>query len=487
MQRNNQFQQFQLSTEILDALDILKYITPTPVQLKVIPFALEFRDIIAKSKTGSGKTAAFAIPICESVKWEYNEPQVLVLEPTRELTVQVKQEIFHIGLKKRLKVPDLFGGFPIDKQLQTLRQKAHIVVGTPGRVMDHIKRGSLKLERIKTVVIDEADLMFDMGFAEEVEQILQHLRSSYNVMLFSATIDEKIQTIASKYMKNPVEINDIQDNTEMDAKDKESGKIIQKIYKVELEDKYDVFLQVMMKENPANAMIFCGTKEMVNVLCRKMQKDKIRCGMIHGDMEQKDRIRTIDMFREGRIRFLIATDVIARGIDFEKLSHVFNYDFPTGRETYVHRIGRTGRNGETGTAVSLVTPGDERMMGMVEEFLKETLPVYEMEAVQVDEKKLFWKTQQEQPDLKPRKGAGFVKEIMKISIGGGRKGKIRTTDIVGTISNIEGITSEDIGSIDVRESISYVLILNGKGNLVLEALQTKPLKGKVRKVRKNRM
>lgn len=475
----NQFGIYPLSAEVLDALHILHYSEPTPIQTKVIPLALEAKNLIAQSKTGSGKTAAFAIPICEIVKWEYNEPQVLVLEPTRELTVQVKDEIYHIGRKKRLKVPDLFGGFPIDKQIQTLRQKSHIIVGTPGRVLDHIRRESLKLQRIQTVVIDEADLMFDMGFREDVESILQQIPNKYTMMLFSATIGDEIQSLVSTYMPDAVSVV-IEDSQETE----EQVDITQKTYQVPGEEKYRVFKNVFIQENPKNAMIFCGTKEMVNVLCRKMQKDHIKCGMIHGDIEQQDRIRTIESFREGRIRYLIATDVIARGIDFENLSYVINYDFPTGKETYVHRIGRTGRNGAKGTAISFITPEDIRMKEQVELYVGYTLPVYEEEPLRKQAEEDFWKRQKEKPVLKPKKGAGFAAEIMKLSIGGGKKSKIRTTDIVGAISNIDGITPQDIGAIDVRDSLSYVEILNGKGSIVLEALQTRPLKGKIRKVRK---
>lgn len=476
----NFFENYDLSSEIIDALNVLKYYEPTEIQKQVIPLALESKDIIGKSKTGSGKTAAFAIPLCERVIWDYNEPQILVLEPTRELTVQVKEEIYQIGRKKRIKVADLFGGFPIDKQIQTLKQKNHMVVGTPGRVHDHIRRGSLKLDRIKTVVIDEADLMLDMGFADDVELILGEISGEYQMMLFSATIGENVQELVDKYLNNPTEIS-----IEEESDQQENGEIIQKCYRVSAENKYRDFLDILKSENPDHAMIFCGTKEMVNVLCRKLGRDKIKCGMIHGDIDQQDRIRTIDRFREGRIRFLIATNVIARGIDFDDLSHVFNYDFPTGKETYIHRIGRTGRNGASGTAVSLFTSEDENMKKQIEEFVGYNLPEYNLPTITAEEEKSFWKKQEHTPKIKKKKGSGFSKEIMKLAIGGGKKSKIRTGDLVGAISNIDGITSDDIGVIDVRASLSYVEIMNGKGEMVLEALQTKPIKGKVRKVRKS--
>ncbi len=477
----NQFEKYHLSEEIMDALNVLGYHVPTPVQEQVLPYALESKDILAKSWTGSGKTAAFAIPICEKVIWDYNIPQALVLEPTRELTVQVKEEMVQIGRKKRIKVADLIGGFPIDKQIRTIKQKTHVVIGTPGRVLDHIRRETLELSMVNTIVIDEADLMLDMGFIDEVKSILDQVSGKPQILLFSATMSDSILELARQYQQDAVSVI-LHAPEEMNAE----TFIEEKLYEVGLEEKYEMFRKVLIKENPEHAMIFCGTKEMVNVLCRKLGKDGIKCGMIHGDIDQGDRLRTIQSFRDGRIRYLIATDVIARGIDFEKLSHVFNYDFPTGRETYVHRIGRTGRNGAKGTAVSFVTPDDERMRQMVETFVSYKIPVEEFHELSQAEFIQFQNTQKEKPKARPKKGAGFDKEIMKLSIGGGKKSKIRSGDLVGAISNIDGVQADDIGVIDVRDSLSYVEILNGKGNLVLQALQERPIKGKLRKVKGGR-
>lgn len=471
------FSTYGLSREIIDALHILGYDSPTKIQEQVIPAVLSGRDVVGSSQTGSGKTAAFGIPLCELTDWNENKPQALVLEPTRELTVQVKEELYHIGRKKRLKVPDVFGGFPIDKQIQTLKQKSHIVVGTPGRIMDHVRRESLDLSRIRRVVIDEADLMLDMGFMEEVREILSYIPKNRVMMLFSATMGEEIQQLIESYLRDPVVIC-ITESMEARAD------IRQELYETTNEEKYDLFLQLLERENPESAMIFCGTREMVNVLCRKLRKDGVKCGMIHGEIQQQDRIRTIEGFREGRFPYLIATDVVARGIDFDHLPYVFNYDFPTGRETYVHRIGRTGRNGESGTAISLFTRADVRMKQMIQELVKYELPVKTFAPSERNE--AFWKRQSEKPVLKKKKGAGFQRTIMRLSIGGGKKSKMRAVDIVGTICSIPTMTPEDIGAIDVRDSLTYVEILNGKGKLVLSALQEKPIKGKIRKVRETR-
>lgn len=471
------FSPYQLSSEILESLHILGYDTPTKIQKQVIPAAMAGRDVVGSSQTGSGKTAAFGIPLCELADWNENKPQALVLEPTRELTVQVKEELYHIGRKKRLKVPDVFGGFPIDKQIQTLKQKSHIVVGTPGRIMDHVRRESLDLSQIRRVVIDEADLMLDMGFLEEVREILRHIPQNRVMMLFSATMGEEIQQLIETFLHDPVVIS-ITESVDTRAD------IRQELYETTNEEKYVLFLRLLEWEDPESAMIFCGTREMVNVLCRKLRKDGVKCGMIHGEIDQQDRIRTVEGFRQGRFRYLIATDVVARGIDFDRLSHVFNYDFPTGRETYVHRIGRTGRNGEPGTAISLFTSSDFRMKHMIEELTGYELPVRIYGEHHRNDS--FWKHQSEKPILKKKKGAGFQRTITRLSIGGGRKSKMRAVDIVGTICSIPGMTPEDIGAIDVRDSLTYVEILNGKGKSVLTALQEKTIKGKLRKVRETR-
>lgn len=475
----NRFYRYPLSEEIVEALTLLGYTEPTKIQEEVIPPALAGKNIVAKSGTGTGKTAAFAIPVCERVRWEENSPQALVLEPTRELAVQVRDEIFYIGRKKRLKVPAVFGGFPIDKQIQTLRQKSHIVVGTPGRVMDHIRRESLKLNRVEYLVIDEADLMLDMGFLEDVKQIIALLPGTRQILLFSATIGDTVKNLTEKYMQDAVSIF-------LDPEPENAAEIEHVIYRAEPDTKYDVFLNVLIQENPDSCMIFCGTREMVNVLYQKLKRDRILCGMIHGELEQRERLKTIDQFRTGQIRYLIATDVASRGVDFENMTHVINYDFPTGRETYVHRAGRTGRNDRHGKAVSLVCPSDENMKKQVEEYTGMTLPVAVCPERNEEEAKKFWERQKTKTRPKAAKGAALNKTITRLTVGGGRKSKMRAVDIVGTICSIDTVNAGDIGIIDVRDSLTYVEILNGKGRLVCEALQDKPVKGKVRKVKISR-
>ncbi len=477
---NNRFTEYKLSGEIIQALSMLHYIEPTPIQEKVIPLALEGKDIIAKSKTGSGKTAAFAIPICESIVWEDNLPQALVLEPTRELAYQVKDEIFNIGRMKRIKVPVVFGGFPFDKQALTLKQKSHIVVGTPGRVLDHCESGTLKCDNIKYVIIDEADLMLDMGFLEDVKRILSYLSENINIMLFSATMGEALYTLSDEFMNSPIEVK-LEDSTETVDSIEQLGCFVTE------EDKYELFLSMLYKNNPSNAMIFCGTREMVEVLYYKLKKENIWCGMLHGLIDQKQRIHTIEDFRTGGFRFLIATDVAARGVDFDDISHVINYDLPTSKETYVHRIGRTGRNGKSGVAISLIREEEKKMLTSIETFtgtpIQIVIPPTKEEVKDFLYKEKFYESQQKKQERKKKKGDVFQSKIMKLTISGGRKSKLRTCEVVGTICGIEGIDgNEDIGVIDIRDSITYVEILNGKGDLVLKELPKRTMKGKCRKV-----
>lgn len=476
----NEFNNYRLSEDILEALSGLGYREPTRIQREVIPPMLAGKNVIVKAPTGSGKTAAFAIPVCEDIRWEENAPQALVLEPTRELAVQVSEELFHIGRKKRLKSVAVFGGFPIDKQIRSLRQKSHIVTGTPGRMMDHLERGSLKLAKVEWLVIDEADLMLDMGFIDEVKKILSLVPAGCRVSLFSATLKPEIQELADGYIPDA-------DLVFQEAENVQEPVITEKLYETDQERKYETLLDVLIDENPQSCMIFCGTREMTNVLFQKLRRRRIFCGMLHGEMEQRERLKTVDAFKRGCFRFLIATDVAARGIDFEQITHVVNYDFPTGKETYVHRIGRTGRNGRCGTAVSLVTVDDRRMLEQVEKYTGRELPVIKVPLAGEEKEKAFWKSQRIKTEAKPKKGAALNEGITRLSIGGGRKSKMRAGDIVGTICSIEGMEASDIGIVDIRESISYVEVLNGKGNQVLESLQAKPIKGKIRKVRKTRL
>lgn len=474
----NQFSKYELSKETIDTLAALGYQRATPIQEEVIPLMLEGRDVIGKSQTGSGKTAAFGIPVCDRVLWEENAPQALILEPTRELAVQVRDELFHIGRKRRIKIPAVFGGMPIDKEILSLKQKSHIVVGTPGRVLDHIRKKSLLLFGIRYLIIDEADLMLDMGFLEEVEAIILEVEKAAGRVqkaLFSATLGEHLHRLTTEYMPEAKHVL-VESETET------VKSIAQIAYEVENEDKLALLMKILMQENPAECMIFCETREMVNSLYQQLKRKKIRCGMLHGGMEQRDRLYSIGDFRQGKFHIFITTDVAARGIDFPDISHVINYDFPTKKENYVHRIGRTGRNGKSGIAISFVQESEKKARAEAEQYSRVKITTKDTADLVVSEKEKFLKRQKERVILKQGKGQALERTITRITIGGGKKSKIRPGDIVGAVCAIEDIAAEDIGIIDVRDSITYLEILNEKGPQVIGALQKRPIKGKIRKV-----
>lgn len=470
---NSNFKEYNLSSEIIKALDGIGYKKPSDVQSKVIPEVLKGNDVIVKSQTGSGKTAAFAIPLCEKVDWEENKPQVLILTPTRELAIQVKEEIKNIGRFKRIKSVAVFGKQPFSEQSRELKQKTHMVVGTPGRVYDHITRGTLDVSKIKYLVLDEADEMLNMGFIDIVTDIIKRLKKHRNTMLFSATIPEEISGLCSSYMNNPVSI-------EIKSQKLITDNIEHKLYNVKEVFKIDDLNNILMSEMPETVVIFCKTKENVDRVFDDLKRKRYSVNKIHGGMLQKDRLSVMDSFKKGDFRILVATDVAARGIDVEGVTHVINYDLPVEKEAYVHRIGRTGRAGSKGKAISLVNQFEEKLLESIEEYIGYKIEVDNElpRAKDIINKEEAIKLLKSKPKAKTEKAKQINKGITKIYLNGGKKKKVRAGDIVGAISRIEGITAEDIGIIDVQDMVSYVDILNGKGNKVIEGLRNSTIKGK---------
>lgn len=476
---NINFKDYKLSDEILKSLNMLNYKTPTKVQQEVIPVALENKDVLVKSQTGSGKTATFAIPLCELVDWDENKPQALILTPTRELAIQVKEDVFNIGRFKRIKVPALYGKSSFSLQAKELKQKTHIVVGTPGRTIDHIKEGNFITDNIKYLVLDEADEMLSMGFLEQVEEIISLLPKNRVTMLFSATMPDDINRLSKKYMKNHVTI-------EIEAKTLTVDRIQQDGYNIEETGKLNLLKDVTTIENPDSCVIFCNTQVKVESLYNELRKLKYPCDKIHGGMEQDERIKVMNNFKKGYFRYLIATDVAARGIDIDNITHVINYDVPVLRENYVHRIGRTGRAGKEGRSITFIMKSDERRMFEIYSYTgKElTMKMKPSKRLVMSLKPEFDKKLEQRQKVKEDKGANLSQEIMKIHINAGKKTKMRPVDIVGTLCSIEGMNAEDIGVISVLDISTYVEILNNKGEMVLKALQTKNIKGRPRKVTK---
>ena len=470
------FTQFQLSDQIERALAKLGYDMPTEVQQKVLPAALANLDLLVKSQTGSGKTAAFAIPICEQVEWLENKPQALVLTPTRELAVQVAEEFTSIGRYKRIKAVPLYGKQPFHYQQTELKQKTHIAVGTPGRVLDHIEKGTLKLEKIKYVVIDEADEMLNMGFIEQVEAILGHMPKNRVTMLFSATLPEAVKELAARHLIAPVDI-EVQ-------KEVVTNTIDHSVMEVAEEDKLQLLQDVTIVENPDSCIIFCRTKDRVDEVHDELYDLDYSVDKLHGGMDQSTRLLVMNDFKEGAFRYLVATDVAARGIDIDHVTHVINYDLPLEKEAYVHRTGRTGRAGLSGTAITFVTPYEEEFLKGIEEYIGFSIPKRERpDGEQVVKMEGLFEQKMNQTPKKKRVKKALVNEgIMKLYFNGGKKKKLRAVDFVGTIAKIPGISVEDIGIITILDTSTFVEILNGKGPIVLKAMKDTPVKGKNLKV-----
>jgi ATP-dependent RNA helicase DeaD len=473
------FDNYPLSSELLKAIRLLNFKSPTRVQELVIPAVLEQKDIIVKSQTGSGKTAAFAIPICELVDWEENKPQALVLTPTRELAIQVKEDIFNIGRFKRLKVSAIYGKSPFYNQEKELKQKTHVVVGTPGRIIDHLERGTFDTSKIKYLVIDEADEMLNMGFIGQIETIIASLPKERVTLLLSATMPKDIENLCKKYMKEPI-------YAEIEDQNKASDRICQERYTVDEKDKLSLLRDITIIENPDSCIIFCNTQQKVDEVYTELESLRYASEKIHGGMEQRDRLSVMNDFKQGVFRYLVATDVAARGIDIDNISLVINYDIPKDKESYVHRIGRTGRLSKEGRAITFVTKSESKFINEIHAFIGKEITLRERPKTETvnDSKKEFVKKINATPEMKEAKGAKLSKEIMKLHINAGKKTKMRAVDIVGTLCSIEGLTAEDIGIINIVDISTFVEILNNKGELALRELQKKPIKGRLRKVSK---
>lgn len=343
------FDDLNISEDIRKAIDEMGFVKLTPIQEKTIPKALDGRDIIGQAQTGSGKTLAFAIPIIERIFIPDRSPQAIVLCPTRELCMQVAAEISKLGQNvKKLKVLAVYGGQPIGKQTRVLKKGVHIVVGTPGRVIDHIERDNLDLIGVERVVLDEADEMLEMGFREDIERILSYVPVQRQTLLFSATIPKEVKKIAEKYQKGP-EFIKIAD------KKRNIPKITQYAYRCDIKNKFNSLIRLIEAYDVNLALIFCNTKKSVDFVAKHLKKHEFKVDSIHGDMTQQTRDKVMNKFRNGNINILVATDVAARGLDIANVDVVVNYDVPQNTDDYIHRIGRTARAGNTGFAFTLVS------------------------------------------------------------------------------------------------------------------------------------
>lgn len=371
------FASLGLRDELLQSLVKLGYEEPTPIQREAIPQLLAGRDVLGQAATGTGKTAAFALPVLHNIDpGSPAIPTVLVLTPTRELAVQVSEAFNVYGESQRVKVAPIYGGQPIGRQLDALRRGVHVVVATPGRAIDHLKRGSLDLDGIQTVILDEADEMLDMGFTEDIETILENTPQDRQTVMFSATMPPRINSIAERHQRDPVLVK-------ISAADSAASRdlINQKVFVVHKAHKASALGRILDIENPSSAIVFCKTRTDVDELTVVMNGRGFRAEALHGGMDQGQRDRVMARLREGTAELLIATDVAARGLDIDTLSHVVNYDIPSAPESYVHRIGRVGRAGREGVAITLATPRQRRLLQNIERLTKQTITIEKVPTV----------------------------------------------------------------------------------------------------------
>lgn len=358
------FNDFDINNNIKKAIKDMGFEEPTPIQKLTIPEALKGKDLIGQAQTGTGKTVAFSIPILEKIFIKDKSPQAIIICPTRELSIQVANEIAKLGSNiKKLKILPVYGGQPIGRQIRVLNKGVHIVIGTPGRILDHIERGTLNLIGVETVVLDEADEMLDMGFRDDIEQILRYIPKQRQTLLFSATIPQEIKRIAKFYQRNP-------EHLKVSAKQMTVPEITEYFYNVKEKYKLDDLTRLIDVYDISLGLVFCNTKKRVDYVVRHLKNRGYSVDGIHGDMKQKIRDKVMNKFRRGDIEILVATDVAARGIDVANVQAVFNYDVPQNPEYYVHRIGRTARAGNIGYAFTLVDRKEQRMLDNIRKTTK---------------------------------------------------------------------------------------------------------------------
>jgi ATP-dependent RNA helicase DeaD len=359
---------------MLAALDRAGYAEPTPVQAGLIPRALAGVDVMGQARTGTGKTAAFAIPILERLEHRKGSrtPQALILVPTRELAVQVRDELVKLAHGQKVNAAALYGGTPIRAQIEKLKRGIDCIVGTPGRVLDHMGRGTLTLSDLRTVVLDEADRMLDIGFRPDIEKILRRCPASRQTLLLSATVPPPVARLATRYMRDPETLNFSPTDVAVET-------IEQFYFTVVPERKFELLVKLLRRENPRQAIVFCRTKRGTEKVHRNLQKKLEDVDCIHGDLPQRNRDRVMASFREGQVRCLVATDVVGRGIDVTRISHIINYDIPSFCDDYVHRVGRTGRMGREGVAYTFVTPEEGPELTRIEMRIDRLLKRAEME------------------------------------------------------------------------------------------------------------
>ena len=472
------FAELGLSAPLLEALQHLGYQQPTPIQEETIPLLLEGRDVIGQAQTGTGKTAAFGLPMLEYLDPEDPSVQALVLTPTRELCIQVTQALRAYGQNRGVEVVAVFGGAPIRDQASRLKQEAQVVVGTVGRVMDMIGRHYLFLDSARYVVLDEADEMLDLGFLEDVETILGRCPSGRQTALFSATMPPEIRRLAEKRMYDPVTIRVKAATLTIDT-------VKQFHIEVSDRDKPDKLAELLQAERPEQAIIFARTKIGVDRLARRLGDKGLRVKTLHGDMTQGARDGVMIAFKGGRERLLVATDVAARGLDIAGVSHIVNYDIPNSPDIYVHRIGRTGRAGESGRAITLITSKQRSDLAAIERHAKTEIPAWSSNGgaprTAAAEERPAPPREEERPQprrprhTKPRRGEPVA--TAKLILGAGRAHGFEPADVVGAVVDHSHLDGEEVRNVRVLERFSFVEVPADRAPEVVEKVTGNEVRG----------
>ena len=453
------FSSLPLPPALLDNLKAIGYQEMTAIQQQSLPLALEGKDLIAKAKTGSGKTAAFSIPMLTRIRQRFFGCQALVLCPTRELATQVANEIRRLArYQQNIKVVTLCGGQPIGPQIGSLEHGAHIVVGTPGRIQDHLRKKTLELDQVSTLVLDEADRMLDMGFMEPIENILSHTPDDRQTLLFSATYPKGIRQLSARFQHNPEEVT-------VEAVHSHDH-IRQHFYLAENHDKPEMLRKLLAHYQPASSVIFCNTKQMCKDVGTDLYEHGYKPLVLHGDLDQKERDQMLVRFANQSATILIATDVAARGLDIDDLAAVINYDLSRDPEVHVHRIGRTGRAGKDGLALSLHTSREQRKLDEIADILKTELPFADHKA------------------LKKATGEAPKAPMVTLAIDGGRKHKVRPGDILGALTGDAGIAGSEVGKINIFDFVAYVAVKRDSARKALSRLEQGKIKGRRFKIRR---
>lgn len=444
------------SVEQLSNLNELGYLTMTPIQAAALPPILAGKDVRAQAKTGSGKTAAFGLGLLQHIDAGQYNTQSLVLCPTRELADQVANELRRLARYiPNIKVLTLCGGVPFSAQRDSLTHAPHIIVATPGRLLDHLKKQTVTLDALKIMVLDEADRMLDMGFADDIDAVIAHTPSQRQTLLFSATWPDAIAAISRRIQRDPLTI-------EINAVD-ELPNVEQQFYEVFRSDKIDLLQKLLSREQPASCVVFCNTKKDCQAVYDALSESNQSVLALHGDMEQRDRDQTLVQFANGSSRVLVATDVVARGLDIKALEMVVNYELSWDPEVHVHRIGRTARAGERGLAISLCAPEEAQRANALENMLN---------------MKLNWQPVPVEVRIVPLEAA-----MATLCIDGGKKAKMRPGDILGALTGDMGLDGADIGKIIIHPMHAYVALKRSVARHALKQIQQGKIKGKSVKAR----